>query len=645
MEVPMHRLISVLLVALGAGAASVVMPLLPATAALARSAAAADPPELAYLKQVNAWRPPSDPQLVFLLMAQFANAGRHAEGIAYIEETMQRFSLRLDDTQRALYLTALASLRAGHAQQVFVLRRFGWVRDTVQMLDQAKQLTHDQVFVVRWMSGVVRAQLPGFFGERRQAIDDLRWCEANAAKAPHPAWLREVYHRLAALERDAGNTASAQRHQTLSGLPDDPAPVVFTTPFSEDRKDGHAFSPRSVRAIVPGTVYQLSGFEFTEFYFVVSADRRELVAIDAGTRADSARAALEALRAQTLGLPPLTTVLVTHAHWDHVGGQRYFRSLQPQPRFIGRANYRDELAHNAMGDPNTLTRFFGQDFKLDDVMAYRPDATIDGPTELTVGGTRFVLLPTHGGETDDAMLIHLPDAGVLFAGDILMPYLGAPFLEEGSLEGLIAAIDQVHAIAPQRLLHGHEPLNPLFPSVRMLDDLRNQLVWLQSEVLQRVRAGAERGAIQAANLMPPALQASDSSVHLAYLVLRENAINRTFDRQSGYWQNGLQGLDNLTDADRGTALVDYLGVNESQLVRAAERLVADGRHELAAALLRWTEPRFAGRAQFEATRKLAYLKLMEKYQAFNPFKFILYAGEIDRPVAPIAPPQTAAPRP
>ena len=40
----------------------------------------------------------------------------------------------------------------------------------------------------------------------------------------------------------------------------------------------------------------LSGFEFTEYYFIVSADRRELIAIDAGTRPDSARAAHEALQ-------------------------------------------------------------------------------------------------------------------------------------------------------------------------------------------------------------------------------------------------------------------------------------------------------------------------------------------------------------
>ena len=61
-------------------------------------------------------------------------------------------------------------LRAGHANDVSLLKRYGWVRDTVRMLDDAKQLTHGEAFVMRWMSGVVRAQLPGFFGEREHAV-------------------------------------------------------------------------------------------------------------------------------------------------------------------------------------------------------------------------------------------------------------------------------------------------------------------------------------------------------------------------------------------------------------------------------------------------------------------------------------------
>jgi len=384
-------------------------------------------------------------------------------------------------------------------------------------------------------------------------------------------------------------------------------------------------------------VYLLSGFEFTEYYFVVSADRHELIAIDAGTRADAAREAYETLRAQVPSLPLLTTVLVTHAHWDHVGGQRYFRSVNPAVQFVGRSNYKEELARDATANPLTLQRFFGKEFRLDDVLDYQPDVLIDRATEMIIGGTRFDLLPARGGETGDALLVHLPETGVLFVGDILMPYLGAPFVEEGSVDGLLAAIDQVGALKPRHLLHGHEPLTQIFSSTAMLDDLRIQLVWLRDEVLRAMQSGAERGVIQQANLVPSTLARSSSDVHLAYLLLRENMINRLFDQNSGYWQNGLHGLDVLTDADRGNALVDYLGVSDAQLASAAERMVKDGKHELAATVLRWAQPRFPDSERLKAVRRLAYLKLMEKYQEFNPFKFIIYGGQIDQATVQINP--------
>ncbi|MBA2352985.1 MAG: MBL fold metallo-hydrolase, partial [Burkholderiales bacterium] len=301
-----------------------------------------------------------------------------------------------------MYLTAVASLRAGHADDVFLLKRPGWVRDTLKQLDEAKRLSGGELFVARWMSGVVRAQVPGLFGERAAAMQDLVWCLAHADKAPNLGWMREVYFHLAALHRQRGEDAAARRYQTLSGFASETRPATFTTPFSEAPVAGHTFSSRLIREVVPGAVYLLSGFEFTEYYFVVSADRRELIAIDAGTRADAARAAHEALRARVPSLPPLTTVLVTHAHWDHVGGQRYFRSLSPSPRFIGRGNYKDELAHDAMANPAGLQLFFGKEFQLADVLSYKPDVTVDRPTELIIRGTRFELLPTRGGETDDA---------------------------------------------------------------------------------------------------------------------------------------------------------------------------------------------------------------------------------------------------
>jgi glyoxylase-like metal-dependent hydrolase (beta-lactamase superfamily II) len=606
---------------------------LAARAAHSAPATDAQRPELAYLKQVNLWRPPQDPQLLFLLMAQFANAERHEEGIEFFTAALERFDAQLDPPNRGLYLLAIASLRAGHAKDVSLLKRVGWVHDTVVMLDEAKRLLPSDVFVAHWMSGVVRSKLPAFFGERDNALQDLAWCEAHADKAPHPGWMREVYFALAVLTRARGDEARARQYDARSGLTGQTKQAIFTTPLALDPEAGHTFAARRIHEVVPGTVYALTGFEFTEYYFVVSADRRELIAIDAGTRPDSARAALEALYAAVPSLPPLTTVFVTHAHWDHVGGHSYFRRLGSAPRFINRVNYKDELERDATANPVGLRQFFGDRFHLADVLSYRADATIDKPTEMIVGGTRFELLPTRGGETDDAMLIQMPDQGVLFVGDILMPYVGAPFVEEGSVEGMLAAIEQVHALKPRVLLHGHEPLTRVFTSTAMLDDLHAHVGWLRAEVLDAIRGGTDRAAIHAANLIPPGLDRSGSDVQLAYLLLRENVINRLFDQNSGYWQNGLHGLDTLADADRGEVLVDYLGVSEVQISAAIEQMVADGKHELAAETLRWAQPRFPGSSRLQAERDLVYVKLMEKYQEFNPFKFIVYAGQIEASLA------------
>src|SRR6266852_1888118 len=425
-------------------------------------------PELEYLKAVNGAAPPQDPQLLFLLMGEYANANQQAEGAEFFTSRLNEFGPRLTDAQKSLYLSAIGLLRAQHASSVSLLHRIGYVKDTIAKLDQAKRLSGGQIFVVNWISGVVRAQLPGFLHQKQAAQNDLTWCAANIAKAPDIGWLREVDFRLGTLALADGDQAKAQDYLRQSGYKSFDKPVVLTTPFSEDPLSGHAFASRRIAEIVPGRVYALSGFEFTEYYFVVSDNRRELIGIDAGTRADSAKTAYEALRAYAPNLPELTTIFITHSHWDHVGGHTYFRALNPRLHFYARSNYGEEIARE-VGAPGVFDRqFFGERFSLDNVRSFKPGVTIDRRTELKTGGTRIELIPVQGGETHDAMFIYLPDEGVLFVGDFIMPYLGAPFVEEGDLQGLMDAIDIVVQKNPRYLLHGHEPLTRNFASASML---------------------------------------------------------------------------------------------------------------------------------------------------------------------------------
>ena len=585
-------------------------------------------PELEYLKAVNGAAPPQDPQLLFLLMGAYANANQQAEGAEFLTARLNEFGPRLTDAQKSLYLSAIGLLRAQHASTISLLHRIGYVKDTSAMLDQAKRLSGGQIYVVNWISGVVRSQIPNFFHQRRAAQDDLTWCAANIAKAPDIGWLREVDFRLASLALTDGDQVKAQDYLRQSGYKSFDKPVVLTTPFSEDPLSGHAFASRRIAEIVPGRVYALSGFEFTEYYFVVSDNRRELIGIDTGTRTDSAKTAYEALRAYAPNLPELTTIFVTHSHWDHIGGQTYFRGLNPKPRFYARSNYQEEIAGEINGPESIAKHFFGERFNLEDVRNFRPDATVDRPTELKVGGTRIELFPVHGGETRDAMFIHLPDLGVLFVGDFIMPYIGAPFVVEGDLQGLLDAIDVVVEKNPRYMLHGHEPLTRNFSSPDMLAQLKTNLSWLRDQVLNAIRRGDTRAEIHQANLIPPGLLSSRPDALLPYLILREHVIDRLYHQNVGYWQADLEGLDHLGDSDHAELLVDYLGLSEKQLVKAVEKMAADGKYELAASLLESASARFGRTESIGKAERLVYLKLMEKYQNTDPFKYILYSAKI-----------------
>src|SRR5467141_177451 len=584
--------------------------------------------ELQYLKAVNSVAPPRDPQLLFLLMAQYANANLQDEGAEFFSARLQEFGPRLTDAQKALYLSAIGLLRAQHASSVSLLHRVGYVKETIAILEQAKQLSGGKIFVVNWIASIVHSEFPSVFHQRNAAKAELAWCVENADKAPDAGWLREIYYHLGKLALAEGEQAKAQDYLRRSGYKEFARPITLITPFSEEVASGHAFAPRRISEIVPGRVYALSGFEFTEYYFVVSDDRRELIGIDAGTRADSARTAYEALRAYAPNLPELTTIFVTHSHWDHIGGQAYFRRLNPKPRFYARSNYKEEIDGELDAPGSIAKHFFGDHFNLDDVRNFKPDATIDRTTELKVGGTRIELIPVRGGETHDAMFIHLPDLGVLFVGDFIMPYLGAPFAVEGDFQGLLDAIDIVVQKNPRYMLHGHEPLTRNFSSPAMLAQLKIDLGWLRDQVLAAIRRGDARARIHRANLIPPGLLTGRPDALLPYLILREHVIDRLYHQNVGYWHADLEGLDHLGDSDRAELLVDYLGLSEKRLVAAAERMAADGKYELAATLLEASAARFGRTETIAKAERLVYLKLMEKYQNTDPFKYILYSAKI-----------------
>src|SRR3989442_319629 len=88
-------------------------------------------PDLKYIKAVTQAAPPQDPQLLFLLMAQYASANMQIGGVEFFSARLREFDPRLTDIQRALYLSAIGLLRAQHASAVPLFHRIGWVDENI----------------------------------------------------------------------------------------------------------------------------------------------------------------------------------------------------------------------------------------------------------------------------------------------------------------------------------------------------------------------------------------------------------------------------------------------------------------------------------------------------------------------------------
>src|SRR5215510_512925 len=386
------------------------------------SVMAAGPPivpdlELEALKEAVRW-PNADTPAVMALAGRLMAGRRDAEGLVYFRERAT------SAPGRGLFLALEGVFQARQADTVSLFRRVAWVNDAVAKLDRAVAL---EPGLPRYLRGVVVAGLPERFGKAQTAVEDLTWVLDN--KERFPVGLRRgAYYGLAQAYTTLGREQPARDALARSGTSRlDPAQPVFIADFSLSAREGFRFRPPRLVEFAPG-IHVAQGFDFGDIGFV-STDEG-IVAIDAGTTEETARAALQALRRVTSR--PITHVILTHAHWDHIGGLGAL--VQSNPQVIAQAAFADEL--RIVNGTGVRFRYFfgtaGSGRRYD----ARPNHLVRQPETLTVGGTRFVLYPAHGGETADALLIHVPDRGVLFVGDAFMPYLGAPFVAEGSAEGL-----------------------------------------------------------------------------------------------------------------------------------------------------------------------------------------------------------------
>ncbi len=177
----------------------------------------------------------------------------------------------------------------------------------------------------------------------------------------------------------------------------------------------------------------------TNCYLLISEEKRCAV-IDPGDEPERIAAAIE-----KDGLTPWA-VLLTHGHFDHIGGAEALRRRYRIPVYLHPADW--EMA----GDPgkNSSKAFSLPPVVLTPDKEYR-EGDVLSLDELTI---RVMETPGH---TPGGVSLYLPGEKVLFSGDTMFrDGYGRYDLYGGDLEALVHSLEKIKALPEEcRVLPGH----------------------------------------------------------------------------------------------------------------------------------------------------------------------------------------------
>jgi len=582
--------------------------------------------EITYLETILSYGPIDDPQPLFLLINAYIVTHQQAYGIAFMERSLKRYKNKMNDNVRAVYLSGYALLRATYADDVPLLSRISWVLDTFDLLQEAERLAANNP-LVHWSAGLIYAQVPGIFGKSDEAMKQLLWLVERPELEPTPGFYREAYRFLSKLYADKDNKTLATHYLKKSGYPVDQSKTLFMGWFVTTKEKGLLFAPTPwIEEVIANRVFAVRGFGFSDLHFIVSADGNELISIDAGTQPYSMKAGYEFLMKSYPSLPPLTSAIFTHAHWDHIGGSSYLKKLNPAITFYGRDNYHATVKRASRN--HSYKQLRGEGFQEKWINQYKPDVAIDKLIIITIGDSQVELIPVTGGETKDALLINFSELGVIFMGDALMPFYGEPTVEEGFIDEAINTMDQALSRQPKHILHGHYGITVLYGNSHQLKPYRDAYQWLVTETRKHIVNGYSAKDIIRLNLIPPRLLNSPQ-IFFGYLAPRDHIISRIADHMVGIWQEDKSakepaGLDTITSVEYGRLLEVYLELSASKVETMLNKILQGGDNQLALQMAVAAERRYPENKTIIQLRNEAADRLRSAVQFFDPFKFVIY---------------------
>jgi glyoxylase-like metal-dependent hydrolase (beta-lactamase superfamily II) len=328
---------------------------------------------------------------------------------------------------------------------------------------------------------------------------------------------------------------------------------------------------------------------------------------------------------------PVTHLVYTHGHADHVGGSPAFAEVFGDMTVVGHANVEARFErYEYTNDWNVRinARQFGGvrgDFGMGETGEFIPAATlrpshvVDDHDTITVGDHTIELHHARG-ETDDHLWGWEPQHKWAFVGDFVIwnfPNAGNPQKVQRFPIEWAAALRDMIAHGPELLLPAHGlPIEGRDRIAMVLGEIAGALERLVSEVVDMMNAGEVLDTIVHSVHVPDDVLAKP---YLRPLYDEPEFVVRNIWRQFGGWWDGAPSrLKPAPDAALATELATLAG-GVSALIERAGALSDAGEHRLAchlADLAGWAAPQdpgvHAARAVVYRARRSAEASLMAK---------------------------------